>query len=327
MSQPPHAPRHKPHREWAICHGSVRDHRGSVEIRPIPDFDLDQTIFGSIKGTLERRMTSRRLGQSVHWKPEIRQEIEQDFERLRQAHPPAPVDEELLRFLSERCNFNAEHADGSFWEHLYFGYEYSLHHFPQHSARVMLLHSILGTGTNTFAMKAELIPELRKHLTPFEWRHIEAFPSVLRLLYQNTLIPAMAQSQCDLITGLRCHRVIDNAPIELSAQDLYIQLNYQLMHLVDFMPIANWYTQKSDPSHLLFRSLYSLLESQGRIECNLGFDPELAYAPSLGAQRPWKDRWMDHVPSSLVRRFGARAIERFSAAIGHSLAFTLMREP
>ena len=56
-----------------------------------------------------------------------------------------------------------------------------------HSPLVLLLHSILGTGTNTFAMEAEKIPRLQRLMTSFEWIHVEAFPSVLRLLYDLRL--------------------------------------------------------------------------------------------------------------------------------------------
>jgi hypothetical protein len=58
----------------------------------------------------------------------------------------------------------------------------------------MLLHSILGTGTNTFAMPAEKIPELRELMTPSEWAQTEAFPSVLRLLYAGPLRASSART-------------------------------------------------------------------------------------------------------------------------------------
>ena len=51
----------------------------------------------------------------------------------------------------------------------------------------MLLHSILGTGTNTFAMESEKIPALQALVSDDEWRHIESFPSILRLLYEDQL--------------------------------------------------------------------------------------------------------------------------------------------
>ena len=67
-------------------------------------------------------------------------------------------------------------------DHLKFCYEYSATHFRAHSPRVLLLHSILGVATNYFPMKAELLPKLQGMLTDFENTHVEAFPSILRLL-------------------------------------------------------------------------------------------------------------------------------------------------
>lgn len=180
------APDPKPHRQWAIYHGAIRDHRGSVNLEPIEHFDLNRTIFGTLRGALPRFITRRRIAQRARWTPEILQEIQHSFQALRTQIPPEVVHPQLVQFLREHCDFSSEHADGSFWEHLYFGYEYCQHHYSQHSPRVMLLHSILGTGTNTFAMPAHKMPQLRALVTEFEWRHIEAFPSLLRLLYEGS---------------------------------------------------------------------------------------------------------------------------------------------
>lgn len=320
------SPTHKPHRQWAIQHGGVQDHAGQVSLAPIPDFDLDQTIFGTLQGTLPRLMTTRRIGQSATWEPQLRQSIAQSFAAFRAAHPLPDIDPALLSFLEANCDFSAEHADGSFSEHLFFGYEYCLHHYPEQSARVMLLHSILGTGTNTFAMEAEHIPGLQALLTAQEWTHIAAFPSVLRLLYNGELLKALrGHPQGGLaVQGLACHRVIDNHAIELNAQELWIQLNYQLLHLIDFLPIANWYTQRSDPSFLVFRELHEYLNQQGKLQIQLAYDPTLTPRPPTQAVRPLKHRWMDHVPAALVQRFGAKAITQFSQSIGHSLDFRLL---
>ena len=37
----------------------------------------------------------------------------------------------------------------------------------------------------------------------------------------------------DKLDGIRFHRVIDNAPLEMSAKDFWIHLNFQLIHLPD----------------------------------------------------------------------------------------------
>jgi len=46
-------------------------------------------------------------------------------------------------------------------------------HYRAHSPRVLLLHSILGVGTNIFPIKTEQIADLEALLTPFEVRVME----------------------------------------------------------------------------------------------------------------------------------------------------------
>ena len=113
-----------------------------------------------------------------------------------------------MQFLVTECDFNVEHADGSFLDHLYFCFEYSVQHYPRHSPLVMLLHSILGTGTNTFAMTADKIPQLRPLMTPWEWTQVEAFPSVLRLLYAGPFAPGTAGER----SPPRCHHLDQISP-------------------------------------------------------------------------------------------------------------------
>src|SRR3954469_426492 len=136
----------------------------------------------------------------------------------------------------------------------------------------MLLNSILGTGTNTFAMPAGKIPALRDLMTPSEWTQIQAFPSVLRLLYAGPLRRELRDNlyRPDAIASISFHRVIDNEPITMSGEDFWIALNYQLIHLVDFLPVANWSVHGNDTSLILFRDLHDLLERAGKREAMVG---------------------------------------------------------
>jgi hypothetical protein len=198
-------------------------------------------------------------------------------------------------------------------------------HYPQRSPLVMLLHSILGTGTNTFAMPAEKIPALRPLMTPFEWTHTEAFPSVLRLLYAASLRQALRENlhRAGNLRAIRLHRVIDNAPIELSGEDLWIALNYQLIHLVDFLPVANWGAHQNDTSFILFRDLVDLLERAGRREA------VVRYTPGAGPRRLHREplgfgAWLTTlIPVRASEQMAARSVMRYSARIGHSLDYTL----
>ena len=67
----------------------------------------------------------------------------------------------LFHFMFTECDFSIEHADGSFLDHLHFCHDYTAVHFSSASPRVMLLHSIMGVGTNCFPMGIEKLPTLR----------------------------------------------------------------------------------------------------------------------------------------------------------------------
>lgn len=242
-----------------------------------------------------------------------------DAERTLPAVSPA-----LFEFLARERNFDVEHADGSFLDHLYVGFEYAALHYPSRSPLPMLLHSILGIGTNTFAMPKEKIPALRALLDDFDWRHVEAFPSVLRLLYDVPLRRELHASvdRLSSLASIRMHRVIDNAPIELSAEDPFTQLNYQLIHLIDFLPVANWGRYGGKSAFVLFRDLLDLLRRAGRLEA------KVEYAPS---GESWFDAEFDGtaalvsslIPSKLAETMGAKQVRQFSATIGHDMRYEL----
>ena len=47
---------HSLQRKAAIAWGKCTDHQGKVTISPIPNFDLDKTIFGGVASPLTRRL-------------------------------------------------------------------------------------------------------------------------------------------------------------------------------------------------------------------------------------------------------------------------------
>ena len=312
-------------RKAAIASGCAKDHRGKVEVKPIPNFDLDRTIFQTLEGKAARFVMRTRVGKEPHWKPAAAESVEVRYQKARERHPLPEVDPTLIQFLVDECDFDVEHADGSFLDHLYFCFEYNVHHYPEQSPLVSLLHSILGTGTNTFAMEAEKIPALKKHLTDFEWAHIAAFPSILRLLYDLRLRAELRENahRLDSLKRVDFHRVIDNEPISLSGEDFWIQLNYQLIHLIDFLPVANWSTHSNDTAFILFRDLYELLESNGKLEANVDYEPP-GVIPTLEGERPSLALLTDLIPVPLSEKMAARSVQQFSEKIGHSLDYTLV---
>ena len=312
-------------RKAAIARGAALEHTGKVRIEPIPNFDLDRTIFKTLEGKAARYVVTTRVGKEARWDAAAARAVQSEYEAARAAHPLPAVSPELMQFLVRECDFDVEHADGSFLDHLYFCFEYTVQHYPGHSPLVMLLHSILGTGTNTFAMKREKIPELRKLMSPADWAQVEAFPSVLRLLYAGSLRRELRENfhRPDAIASIAFHRVIDNEPITMSGKDLWVALNYQLIHLVDFLPVANWSVHQNDTSFILFRDLYDLLERAGKREAIVGYTPT-ARPRKLEGEPQGVGAWLTTlIPVTTSERMAAKSVARFSERIGHSLDYRI----
>jgi len=73
-------------------------------------------------------------------------------------------------------------------DHLKFCHDYSVYNAPGISPTPLFLHSIMGVGTNFFPMTVDLIPKLKTLVTELEYKQIEAFPSVLRLVLGTNLL-------------------------------------------------------------------------------------------------------------------------------------------
>ena len=312
-------------RKAAIARGAALEHTGKVLIEPIPNFDLNRTIFKTLEGKAARFVMKTRVGKQARWDATATQAVQAEYTAARAAHPLPGVRAELMDFLVRECDFNVEHADGSFLDHLYFCFEYTVQHYPQHSPLVMLLHSILGTGTNTFAMGADKIPALRPLMTPWEWTQVEAFPSVLRLLYAGPLRAELRNNahRADAMASISFHRVIDNAPISVSGEDFWIALNYQLIHLVDFLPAANWSMHQNDTSFILFRDLVDLLALTGKREAIVGYTPSASPRKPVGEPQGLGEWLTTLIPVSVSERMAAKSVRRFSERIGHSLDYRI----
>lgn len=312
-------------RKAAIARGGALEHTGKVQIKSIPNFDLDRTIFKTLEGKAARFVMATRVGKEARWDPAAAHIVQAEYAAARAAHPLPQVSAELMHFLVSECNFDVEHADGSFLDHLYFCFEYSVQHYPKHSPLVMLLHSILGTGTNTFAMTADKIPALRPLMTSWEWTQVEAFPSVLRLLYAGPLRKELRDNahRANALGSISFHRVIDNAPITMSAADFWAALNYQLIHLVDFLPAANWSLHQNDTSFILFRDLYDLLELVGKREATVGYTPSAATRKPEGEPQGLGEWLTTLIPVTISEKMAAKSIARFSQRIGHSLDYRI----
>jgi hypothetical protein len=242
---------------------------------------------------------------------------------------PPPDDDDLHRFMLEECDFSTEHADGSFLEHLHFCRDYGALHlraYGHRSPRVLLLHSICGVGTNCFPMRAEQLPELAALLDADEYAQVTAFPTVLRLLVHGPLLAELAAADAPRLrslTALRCHRLLDNEPMELSAAQLWEQLNYQLVHSIDFLPAASWQRTSNEFFLHIFDELHGLLSKAHELRADVTRD---AAKPDAAGARPptWRHWAVDQLPDRLVRKLAAKQVASYSAALGHSLDYELI---
>ena len=316
-------PIHNTQRKAAIAQGGVVDHAGSVHVTPIEDFDLNRTIFNTLEGKLPRFVIRTRVAKETEWQSAAAERVEGDYSAARAEHTLPAVAPELRSFLVDECDFDVEHADGSFLDHLYFCFEYTSLYLPSHSPLVMLLHSILGTGTNTFAMTAEKIPALRALMEEIEWTHVEAFPSILRLLYDLPLRAELWEnaSRLDELESIRCHRVIDNAEITLSAEEFWTQLNYQMIHLIDFLPVSNWAAHANDTAFIIFRDLFAFLKETGKLEAKLDYTPATGPKRVEGEEQSFGAKLVDMLPVKISEKMAAKSVRRFSEQIGHSMEY------
>ncbi|MFO1524852.1 MAG: hypothetical protein U1F16_02630 [Turneriella sp.] len=318
-------PVHSYQRKAAIVTGGIADHSSKVHVKPIEKFDLNRTIFNTLEGNLPRKVIQTRIAKDVSWENDAARAIDAEYEKKSAQKDLPPIDPKLIAFMKDECDFDVEHADGSFFDHLFYCYEYSHFYYPQHSALVMLLHSILGTGTNTFAMPKEKIPQLKPLMSDFDWRHVEAFPSVLRLLYGTDLLKVLENEPAKLnsLKQIKFHRVIDNAPITMSGEDFWIQLNYQIIHLTDFIPVSNWPAHSNDSSFILFRKLYKFMTENGKLEAKISYEPPPLYAPVKNEELPVTGWLLTLMPTALGEWMTAQSIRKFSQKIGHDLKYEL----
>lgn len=109
----------------------------------------------------------------------------------------------------------------------------------------------------------------------------------------------------------------------LDAESLWVQLNYQLMHFVDFMPPANWGIRRADPLLQQFRQLSTFLDRAGRRRAKV--DVTFPEAPSLpiGERPTIVGTIANLLPPSLTMKLARKSIREYSGRIGHSLDYRL----
>ena len=311
-------------RKAAIAGGGAFDHAGRVRVERMTDFDLGRTIFGGLSGVPKLFMVDK-LAKEPVWNDAASAEVEAAYSAVSTADPVPAIDQRLVDFMVTECDFSMEHADGSFLEHLVFCHDYAARYYPDHSPNVALLHSILGTATNTFAMDAAKIPLLEELLTEFEALHVSAFPSLLRLFYDNDFLSELEASahRLDRLDALHLHRVIDNEPLTIDAENLWINLNFHLMHFVDFMPPANWATHRADPLLQMLQRLSALLDRADRRQAEVEVTFPTESAAPVDETRTIMGRISGLLPPSVTMKLAKKSIREYSAEAGHGLGYSI----
>jgi len=308
------------------CQISVQgptDHAGEVVVTPTKDFDLNSTIFGSLEGYVSRTVVQSKIAVDLYWSDSAVLRIESMFARV----PRAPkFNAAVVDFMHTDCDFAMEHADGSFMDHLKFCHDYCAINYKGVSPLVLFLHSIMGVGTNFFPMGKEKIPKLKSLLNEKEFHHVESFPSVLRLLLGTDLIERLGEGTGTLrnMKELVFHRVIDNEKIVLSREDLFVQLNYQLIHLLDFLPAASWLSQLDDGFLHCFIRLHGLLNTQGALNAKVNFDLKSGESTRDGLTLTLGTLLRSVAPNTLLHKLNIKSVQRFSEKIGHSLDYLIV---
>lgn len=109
------------------------------------------------------------------------------------------------------------------------------------------------------------------------------------------------------LRGINFQRVIDNAELDLTIEDFWVHLNYQMVHLLDFAPLIDWEKNVSQPIFQVCLDLCGFLTRTGQLRATVSLDPVRAsgLVPKLNC------------------RMGSRAVQKFSQKIGHSLDYRL----
>jgi len=301
-------------RKLYILAGGALDFRQDVVVVPDPDFDMDKTIF-SVMDAQVKEMVGSRFAKKFFWSDAAIARVAREFERVPR---PLPERQELLDFMRDECDFKLEHADGSFMDHLTFCRDYCVAHYKSKSPTPLFIHSIMGVGTNVFPMEAAKIPQLQQLISPDEFAHVEAFPSLLRIVNNYALIDAMRASKDRLpkLRALSYHRLLDNKRVEITAEQLWVHLNFHVIHMLDFLPAAGWVDNKGDLASVA--NLLAFLREMGKLEAEVDLHLPGDGGVTLGELLDSSSMWVGE--SRQIH--GMMTAER-SAKIGHSLDFEL----
>merc|ERR1719265_711373 len=100
---------------------------------------------------------------------------------------------------------------------------------------------------------------------------------MLRLLQSGLLMDDLLSQSTEKLSKLEsftCHRLIDNKEITISSEIFWDQLNYHLIHLLDFLPSSSWKLHVDDNFLRSFTDLHKILLSNNKLLCTVDYDAE-----------------------------------------------------
>ena len=320
-----------------LVHAGPMDFRGLVQEVPNEELDWNTTIFYTVTDPDLTARLKVRFGQRALWPDSVIAaacRAAQELPGPQYTTPPA-----LLDFMVQECEFKNEHADGSFMDHLHFCAEYTARYLPRPEAspNVLFFHSICGVNTNLFPLDFDKIPHLEDLLTPHEYLHVQAFPCMLRLLWVELLdvlwdkaaeLEGKNKGLADQLQGVTV-TAFHGTQLTLEGDELWMHLNYHLIHLLDFMPTQH-YDQFAiqDGFTRLFLRLHEFLRTQDRLWATVRLD-RIASVPGMTAPGQDLPTW-DYLTSKddTGREEAAKVhaqlgtqLRSYSNAIGHDLSY------
>jgi hypothetical protein len=317
---------------------------GHVVEVPNEELDWDSTIFHTISDPQLTERLKKRFGQRPLWSDAVISTAAKKAVTL----PPRLYycNTTILDFIKMHCqDFKNEQADGSFLDHLDFCAEYTARCFvaphdntvvatTTTSPNVLFLHSICGVNTNLFPLQFDKIPDLEPLLTAHEFQHIQAFPCMLRLLFidlMDTLWNAAHSGGGKQAEGVSIH-TFHGTDLTLSGDEFWIHLNYQLIHLLDFLPTQHYdkFVAGGDAFTRLFLRLHEFLRNNHRLMADVRLD-QLGKVPGMSSAEtqdlPTWEYLLSKVnkPDDVARahaQLGAQ-LRQYSKAINHDLAYEI----
>ena len=99
----------------------------------------------------------------------------------------------------------------------------------------------------------------------------------------------------------------------MSAEDFWIQLNYQLVHYIDFLPVANWGAYKADPLIQQLDLLSTFLDRAGKRMASVRFEKPSWTNKVVGESQSTVSKLSMFLPAPLTQKNG---IQGYQAVLG-----------